>query len=461
MIKARENIETNIDWLGRVPGDWKVVKLKYALANIPYPIVDGPFGTQLKADEYTESGIPLVRISNLDYKGNLTLDDIRFISPDKALDLERSKIRLNDIIIGKTGATIGKSGLNDKIEYGIVSSSCLKVSVDESILSPRFFRYYVTSFNFQSVILQTASGSTRDTINITPMANLEVVLPSVMEQLKIVKYLDHQTGIIDQLISQKEKLIDLLKEKRQAVINEVVTGKTIWNRTAWTEPVEVKDSGIEWLGEVPEHWKIKRLKFISSTISKGTTPSTEGKGLVDNGIRFLKAENIKDSVVSSSPEFYIDDETHELLRRSQLEENDILFVIAGATIGKVAILPKDLIPANTNQAVCFIRLKKNENHRFVHYWLLSSKIYDQVWLKAVQSAQPNLSMENLGNFPIPYPDATEQADIVDFINKKNAEFSELLNNNIIAVEKLKEYRQAIISEAVTGKIDVRDWEPTK
>jgi type I restriction enzyme S subunit len=120
-----------------------------------------------------------------------------------------------------------------------------------------------------------------------------------------------------------------------------------------------------------------------------------------------------------------------------------------------------MTPANTNQAVCFIRLKQNENHKFLHFWLQSSKIYEQIWLNAVQSAQPNLSMEELGNFIVPYPSLVEQTEIVNFIDITTSKIDDLIDKNKLQIEKLQTYRQSLISEAVTGKIDVRDWENAK
>jgi type I restriction enzyme S subunit len=460
MMKARENIiDSNIDWLGKVPSDWKVVKLKYALANIPYPIVDGPFGTQLKADEYTESGVPLVRISNLDYKGTLTLDDIRFISAEKALELERSRIRLNDVIIGKTGATIGKSGLNDKIEYGIVSSSCLKVSVDESILAPHFFKYYVTSPNFQNIILQTASGSTRDTINITPMANLEVVLPSLDEQLQIVNFLDHQTAIIDQLIQQKEKLIELLKEKRQAVINEAVTKGLNPN-------AKMKDSGIDWLGEVPEHWNIKKIKHIKSKEANAFVDGPFGSNLksehfIENGdVYVIESGFITSGIFEQKRDFKTISYEHFLtINRSSCKGGDIIIAKIGANYGMSGILPELEKPAvvSGNSLKLSVDTEKNVTE-FIHYFLLNLKLTGSLEVIVNATAQPALSLGTLNDVSIAIPPYKEQKQIANYIKTYSNQNDALINALELQIEKLKEYRQSIISEAVTGKIDVRDWQ---
>jgi type I restriction enzyme S subunit len=212
---------------------------------------------------------------------------------------------------------------------------------------------------------------------------------------------------------------------------------------------------VEWIGEIPESWDKKKIKTISSIISKGTTPSTIGKEISDEGeFRYIKSENIVENSLSEYPQFFIDKETNELLKRSILFEGDILFVIAGASIGKTTILTKNFSNSNTNQAVSFIRLKENEKNRFVWYWLISPKIQEQMWIVAVQSAQPNLSMENLGNFYIPYPTIQEQQEIVEYLDKHTKEIDDLVQMEQKKIDLLKEYRQSLISEVITGKIKV-------
>jgi type I restriction enzyme S subunit len=452
MMKSYKNIvDSKIDWLGKVPNEWKVVKLKYALADVPNPIVDGPFGTQLKADEYTDSGVPLVRISNLDFKGNLTLEDIKYISEDKALEIQRSRIKLNDIIIGKTGATIGKSGLNDKIEYGIISSSCLKISVDENKLLPHFFKYYVTSANFQNIILQTASGSTRDTINITPMANLEVVIPTKEEQTKIAQYLDHKTATIDQLIQQKEKLIELLKEKRQAVIDEAVTKGLNPN-------AKMKDSGIEWLGEVPKHWKVARIGHYTQLI-RGASPRPAGDSRYFGGdfmpwITVGEVTNGDDKFVLST-ENYLTKEGSEQSRIIYPET--LLLSNSGATLGVPKI--SKITGCINDGSVAFISLSNQLERDYLFYFF---KTHTETYRQEMSGyGQPNLNTDIIKSTKIPLPPISEQIEIVNFIENEFLEFDKIISLSALQIDKMKEYRQSIISEAVTGKIDVRDWQPNK
>lgn len=214
----------------------------------------------------------------------------------------------------------------------------------------------------------------------------------------------------------------------------------------------MKDSGIEWIGDIPKGWDVSKLKSISHIISKGTTPSTIGKELVENGtIRFIKAENIRNNEVYTEPEFFIDEDTHKILMRSQLKHNDILYVIAGATIGKVAIVTDEFLPANTNQAISFIRLQEDYCHKYIWYFLQSNFIIEQIKLVAVQSAQPNLSMQNLGNFPVVLPQLSEQQTIADYLNTKCAAIDNIITDKQKLIEKLSDYKKSLIYECVTGK----------
>lgn len=217
-----------------------------------------------------------------------------------------------------------------------------------------------------------------------------------------------------------------------------------------------RESGIEWLDALPSSWSTRRIKDISSVISKGTTPSTEGEAYTDFGVRYIKAENINENgTVSEVPAFYISDKTNKLLARSILKSNDLLMVIAGATTGKVAVLKHEQLPANTNQAVCFIRLHNSEkiSLRFKYYFLNSSFLQSQVWLYAVTSAQPNLPMAVLSRFHLCYPPLEEQTAITQYLDTKTQTIDEKVNLLEKKIGYYKELRKSIINESVTKGLD--------
>ena len=437
--------DSGVEWIGEIPEEWDVLKLKWIFKLVyRYPTY---YGIQ-----YSDNGVIEVRGEML--KGNGLIDvescEPRFISEEISNNYPMTKLKKDDIVMSVRG-TMGKIGLvTDNIENANITANLLRLSPNKDKVYSKWLVWLMESSRFNEELDNYSDQTTIKTIRVPNLLSINIPLPKYDEQNAIANFLDQKTAEIDGLIADKEKLIELLQEKRQAVITEAVTKGLNPN-------VKMKDSGIEWIGEIPEHWEVKKIKYVSSMISKGTTPSTIGQQILDSGkIRFLKAENIKENKISLIPECYIDEQTHALLRRSQLQENDVLFVIAGATIGKVAVLNKDFLPANTNQAVSFIRLNKLCLSSYCWYWLQTDVINKYVMLMAVQSAQPNLSMEDLGNLPIPCPSMSEQKGIINYLDSKVMDIDMLIIDISTQINKLKEYRQSLISEAVTGKIDVRD-----
>ena len=287
-------------------------------------------------------------------------------------------------------------------------------------------------------------------LSIPGMRQIPVLVPSDDEQAAIVRFLDHANRKIDGFIRAKRKLIGLLNEQKQAIIHRAVT-------RGLHPAVPLKPSGIPWLGDIPKHWEVPRVKQCARKISKGTTPSTEGRAILESGpVRFLKAENISAGCITNKPLCFIDEETNRVIRRSQLAENDILFVIAGATLGKTAVVSGEILPANTNQAVAFIRPNSRVVPRFLELWLQSPRIKELIWLNAVQSAQPNLSMADLGNFVTPVPPRNEQQQILDFVKEATKPMSDAIARTEREIALMQEYRTRLTADLVTGKLDVRE-----
>lgn len=430
---------SHIDWIGNIPQHWEIIKLGHYTYIVrgasPRPagdpnLFEGDFIHWITVKEITNGSGKYVTSTDT-FLTEEGMKQSRIVEPET-------------LVISNSGATLGVPKIL-KIKGCINDGSVAFTSIKEKLY--RDYTYYFL-FSQTELLREQQSGYGQPNLNTDIIANIKLPLPPISEQQAIAIYLDQKTALIDELIAKKQRKIDLLKEQRTAIINHAVTKGLNPN-------VDLKDSGVEWIGEIPEHWGRKRIKQLSKIISKGTTPSTVSRELLEEGeIRYLKAENISDNKVVPFPSFFIDNETDSILSRSKLLENDILFVIAGATLGKVAILPKEFIPANTNQAVSFIRLKEGYNVNFAWYWLSSSILQEQIWIDAVQSAQPNLSMENLGNFHIPFPPLSEQQSIVAYLDEQTAFLNNAISLEAQKIEKLKEYRQSLISAAVTGKICV-------
>jgi type I restriction enzyme, S subunit len=292
------------------------------------------------------------------------------------------------------------------------------------------YYYYLLHYLDIRKHFYSLGGGVRQSSDYNEIKKTKVTLPPLPEQTAIANYLDAKTEQINRFIEKKEKLIALLKEQKQAVINELLEDK------------EGK-------------WERRKLKYFCSLITKGTTPSTEGKEFTNSGVRFLKAENITENGLSESPWFFIDEATNQILKRSQLKANDILIVIAGATIGRTAIITESFLPANTNQAVCLLRLKKDVDPKFIRLLLSSPKIQERVRFDAVQSAQPNLSMGVLGDFLLPYPKLeSERQQLVNTIEEESMRIDAVIQRITVEIEKVKELKQSLIAEVVTGKIKI-------
>ncbi|EHK9076604.1 TPA: hypothetical protein GRI66_15440 [Vibrio parahaemolyticus] len=432
--------DSGVDWFGDIPSAWKFLPLKRN-----FKIVNGSTPRSSEAS-FWDGDITWVTPADLS-KVDVHISGSSKNITNKGLSSCGTSLVPKGSLILSTRAPIGTIAIASK--ELCTNQGCKSLVLYNNVDSK--FYYYVISVSGKQ-LNNLGRGTTFLELSTDELSNFAVPTPSFAEQHKIVSFLDHETAKIDTLIAKQEKLIELLKEKRQAVISHAVT-------KGLNPDAPMKGSGVEWLGEVPEHWTVGRVKNLAKLISKGTTPSTIGGDFIDEGIRFLKGENIGKSLfVNPSPTFYISEEVDAQLSRSRLQENDVLVIIAGATTGKASILTKDLLPANTNQAVSFIRPKKAIYSKLITLWLSTEFAQRIIWMGAVQAAQPNLSMENLGNLPIVLPDEDEIASLLNEIDKKVEQFDALIIKANSAIELMKERKIALISAAVTGKIDVRDWE---
>ena len=438
---ASEMKDSGVEWIGNIPKDWTISR------------IDKEFN--VRNEKVSDKEYPPLSVTKQGI-----LPQLENVAKSDNGD-NRKKVCVGDFVINSRADRKGSCGVS--IYDGSVSLICNVLTPKK--LHPQYVHSLFRNYYFSEEFYRWGSGIVDDlwSTNIEKMKKINIPIPMGEEDEKIANFLDKKTSQFESIISKKEALIEKLEEAKKSLISEVVTGKVKVVKSSDGYDLvkrssdDMKDSGVEWIGEIPKDWEVKRIKQISNVISKGTTPSTIGREIADNGkIRFLKAENIYDGDICLTPQFFIDEETNKILKRSELKEHDVLFVIAGATIGKTAIVKKAHCPANTNQAISFIRLYNNINYKFVYFWLSSPKLQENMWLYAVQSAQPNLSMENLGNFHIVYPNKEEIDIITDYIEINTIKICEIMESIRYQIQKLKEAKQSLISEAVTGKIEILD-----
>jgi len=428
--------DSGVVWLGEIPEHWELKRLGALLRE---------------RGETNEKGHVTEVLSVMRERGVIPYAEKGNVGNKKSEDITRYKVvRPNDIVVNCMNVIIGSVGLSRYT--GCLSPVYYVLTRRAERDDPRYLNAYFQTKPFQESLVRIGNGILAHRMRI-PMELLKCELfprPPAAEQATIVRFLDYADRRIRRYILAKQKLIKLLEEQKQAIIHRAVTRGLDPN-------VRLKPSGTPWLGQIPAHWEVLPVKRCSIVISKGTTPSTEGQEILEEGpIRFIKAENVSGDVIVDRPRAFIDQETHNILRRSQLHEHDVLFVIAGATLGKIAIVRGSHLPANTNQAVAFIRPNRRVTPEFLAIWLQSNRIKEQIWLNAVQSAQPNLSMGSLGNFPVPLPPITEQTIIVDRLGAELRLSNAATAHDEREIELLREYRTRLVADVVTGKLDVRE-----
>jgi type I restriction enzyme S subunit len=419
--------DSGVDWLGDIPEHWETKRSKFL---------------------WTET-------TNLSKEGNEQLLSVsQYVGVKTNKNESRSenligykKVCKDNLVTNIMLAWLGGLGISNF--DGVVSPAYSIYQASNEIL-PRFAHYLYRTKIYLDEFARRSSGivSSRWRMYTDDFGEVRTILPPKPEQEAIANFLDETCGKLDIVVAEKEKMIALLKELKQALIQKVVT-------RGLDENVPMKDSGVDWIGEIPVGWEKAKVKNVSLKISKGTTPSTEGQSILSEGsVRYIKSENIFEGSIKSYPRFFISDKTNKILSRSQLQKDDILFVIAGASLGKTAIISEKEIPSNTNQAVSFIRPNKKIIPKFLIFWLTSDLINQLLWLDAVQSAQPNLSMEDLGNFPIFIPPKKEQEKIVNYIDTQSQKTDQAVRQQEQAIVKLKEYKASLVDSCVLGKVKV-------
>lgn len=432
--------ESGSKWIDKIPSSWKVVSLKHILS---IPITDGPHLTP----EFLEDGVPFVSAEAVS-GGYIDFDKIRgFISEaDDELFSQKYRPKRNDVYMIKSGATTGITAIVETDRRFNIWSP-LAVMRCKDIYHPRFLLNYLRSDSFQESVQLSWTFGTQQNIGMGTLENLAVCFPSFEEQQKIANFLDHETAKIDTLIEKQQQLIKLLKEKRQAVISHAVTKGLNPN-------APMRDSGVEWLGEVPEHWGVSALGYYAK-ITTGATPDRSKLEYWNGDIPWIKTGEVKYSDIYETEE-YITKEGLDNSSVSIAPPGTLLMAMygQGVTRGRVAVLG---VSATFNQACAAISPVANLSSVFLKYYFMA--VYHAIRDGGNETSQMNLNADIVGKFKVVIPSSVEQEAIVERLDSELKKFDGLILMVEKSVALSRERRTALISAAVTGKIDVRNWQP--
>ncbi len=428
---------TNTDWLGRAPKHWNSIPVGRLFKRIKRT---GNIEKELLS-VYRDYGV--IPKSSRDDNNNKPSEDL---SPYQLVEP-------NDLVMNKMKTWQGSIAIS---EYeGIVSPAYFVYKpLPEmfNVAHPKYVHYLLRNPMYIAQYLRRSKGIRVNQWDLDPdeFQRVELLLPSKDEQLKIFSFLDHETVKIDTLIEKQQQLIKLLKEKRQAVISHAVTKGLNPN-------APMKDSGVEWLGEVPEGWVKSYLGFECSVKARLGWKGLKADEYVDEGFIFLATPNIKGNEIDFENVNYITEERYEESPEIMLEVGDVLVTKDGSTTGTTNLVRMLPAPTTVNSSIAVIRTMGRLDSTYLYYFFVSTYIQNIINRMRGGMGVPHLFQADLKKFAVLMPPTREQVDIASHIEECLPKFDLLIEKANKEVSLLQERRTALISAAVTGKIDVRDW----
>lgn len=425
---------SGIEWIGSIPSDWKLDKIKY-MANLY-----GRIGWQgLTSEEYIDEGPFLV--TGVDFcKGRIDWNNCVHISEKRWEQADKIQIKNEDLLITKDG-TVGKvaivSDLNGKAS---LNSGVLLIDLKDK--NSKKYLYWVlcsdvfwTWFNYKN-----SGNSTILHLYQKDFNEFIYTIPELKEQKLIANFLDKKGSEINAIIEKIENQINLLKDYKKSLIIETVT-------KGLNKNVSMKDSSIEWIGEIPEEWDVSKIKYSLILMGSGSTPDSSNPLNYDGEINWIQSGDLYGKS-------YIT-ETEKTITKYALHGNKSLkryiapFVVVamyGASVGNIAL---SQIDSYTNQACCVMKGDNSLDNKYLYYFLIANK--HEMLMLAIGGTQPNISQQLIKNLTIIIPKFNDQLEIVEFLDKKCSEIDSVISKKERQLDLIKEHRKSLIYEYVTGK----------
>ncbi len=428
------NIET-------IPAHWEALKLRLVCDQI----FTG--NTPVYAYEPNEF---LVFGQRNNQKNCIDFAGIKYADPEFfAARTENEFLRYGDVLLNTLGGgSVGRIGFYDVKDKQVITDGHVMILRGNKSVEQKYLYYFLHSQ--QSLLEEAAVGSTNQAfLTTTQMFQWKVAVPPLAEQQAIAKFLDSKTAKIDETISLYEQQKADLVEYRKALISDTVTRGLNPN-------VPLKDSGIQWLGQIPEGWNVSKIKYCCDVFGRiGFRGYTiEDMVPAGEGAITLSPSNIKDGKMSFDKLAYLSWAKYEESPEIQIQVGDILLTKTGSSYGKCAYV--DYLPMEATINPQFVVLKNfHENARYLAYIMQTPMIKKQEEDSVVGGAIPTMAQEDINNFVLPVPSLAEQQAIVSFLDTKTAMIDEAIRRIDEQIADLKAYRTALITDAVTGKIDVR------
>lgn len=429
--------DSGVEWIGEIPEHWEITKIRY--------YYDVQLGKMLQPESKTETDVEVKYLKAQHVQWNVVNHDDLPTMWASEKEIEKFAVQQGDLLICE-GGEVGRSALLDGVsDVCIIQNALHRVRAKEksSVKYLQYFMQHVSNARWFDILCNKATIAH---LTGEKLAALELPVPPVHEQQAIASFLDSRTEKIDELIAKKESLLNKLHEKSIALIIQAVT-------KGLDLSVPMKESGVNWIGKIPEHWTIWKVTHGFNTVGSGTTPKSDNLEYYDGDIPWVTTSELRESIIeNTSQKISVDAlQSHSALKIFPKES--IVIAMYGATIGRLGILG---IKATVNQACCVFANPVTFDPRFFYYWLLMRKPI--LISLSTGGGQPNLSLDDLKQIKIPIPSLQEQEAIAIFLDQATATIDLQREKITEAIERLKEYRSALITDAVTGKMDVHSYE---
>ena len=430
MKRYPEYKECGVEWVGEIPYHWRLSRIDSLF-----------FRRREKNTNIISNNI----LSVLKDRGVIRYEDKGNIGNKVSHNIENYQlVYAGDIVVNNMNVTIGSVGRSD--QFGALSGIYIVLAPKGDNVDMGYYEYVFKIKPFQKSLIQISSGlmEIRESLNFIQFKVLKLPTPPLSEQTQIAAFLDRKTRQIDDLIRIKDRRIELLQEQRLALINQVVTKGLDPN-------VEMKPSGVEWIGEIPAHWEVKQIKQIARFI--GGYSEFGSESYTDRGIPIFRIGDVTQCIKMEQVKRVLTQQVKRL-KHNELCHGDTLIVMIGRRAGESTYYAFDY-PSILSTQVAGLRATEADS-KLLFYFIHSASFLNAITPLFFGATRDNISKTALMRVKIPFPPNREQAQIVDFLDHKTGQIDELIVIEGRKIEILKEYRQSLISEVVTGKIDVRN-----
>lgn len=431
--------DSGVDWLGEIPSDWDLVPLRAIFR----------FRNEKNNPVITENILSLSIA-----KGVTGYDDENRGGNKRKDDITAYKIaRPNDIVLNSMNVIVGAVGVSKY--FGAISPVYYALYAFNDLGYVPYFNWIFQNTGFQKGLLKYGKGiliklgeegkmnTIRMKISQDDLKVLQFPLPNFEKQTKIANFLDQKTAQIDQAIALKQQQIEKLNEYKQIVIQNAVTKGLNPN-------APMKNSGVEWIGNIPEHWDVKKNTHLFNKIGSGTTPTSSDLSYYDSGdINWLQTGDLNNDYIVATSRKINQKAMSKFSSLKLYDENSLVIAMYGATIGKVGLLK---IKSTTNQACCVLGNSDKVFMKYIFYVMQFAK--NHLISNSYGGGQPNINQDMIKNLRIPYPNLQEQEKIANYLDDLNEKIYKTSKGYQTQIDRLKEYKNILINQAVTGKIKI-------